>query len=94
MFAVITTDEYKELLDDQQVKADYQNWFNQAEKELEIRTKALNDLLLMLTKGEKASRWEDRKFESCDLASSQDIADYLNSHFVKDGILQLKENKQ
>lgn len=89
---MISNEEYKELILAQDENEYLDDALNSANKRLNKRTMALNGLLLMLTKGARTTEWKDRKFEPYDLASNTEIADYLNAHYVKDGILQLKEN--
>ena len=92
MFAMITTEEYEKLVI--------------AKKELELLTESvkqlntirqeaednLKELLLMLTKGEKKVQWEDG-IKWFDIAPAEKVAEYLNKHYIKDGILTFtKEN--
>jgi hypothetical protein len=92
MFAMITTDEYKELLNDQQTKQDYYEAFVECADELNEVRGQFNNLLLFITKGAKASQWQDGKFECFDLARDYEIANYINENFMRDSRLNIKEN--
>jgi hypothetical protein len=92
MFAMITTDEYKELLSAKEEGEQYMMAYTDAVQELKAVRESLDNLLLLITKGEKKSQWEDGKFESFDLAEKNDIAKYINENFMKDGRLTVKEN--
>ena len=94
MFAVITSDEYKELLQAQKDAELYRELFKRAEKELNIRNNEMNELLLLLTKGQKRSEWSDGCFNNFDLADLHTIAKYINEKHLENGILKLKENDE
>lgn len=92
MYAVITTEEYKELIEAQQDVKNYGDAFHECSVELSETRKKLDALLLFITKGETISKWEDKKFESFDLARDFELAEYINKHFMKNGRLAIKEN--
>ena len=92
MFAMITTDEYKELLSAKQEGEVYMMEFTKAVTELKEVREQLDNLLLTITKGAKASQWQDGDFEGYDLADKGELAKYINKNFMKDGRLTVKEN--
>lgn len=92
MYAVITTEEYKELIEAEQMSKEFREDFIQCADELKDVRGQLDKLLLCITNGEKVSRWQDGKFEGFDLADKEEIAKYINTHFVYNGRLTIKEN--
>jgi hypothetical protein len=92
MFAMITTEEYKELLEAQQNYDERVVELHQIAEELEKQKWWFADFLFFITKGEKKSKWQDGKFEGFDLADKEEIAEYINTHFMDDGRLMIKEN--
>ena len=91
MFAMITTEEYKELLQGQKDAEIYRECFKRAEQELKVRNAELNELLLLLTEGNKKSEWSNGLFNNFDLADPQTIAEYINEKHLENGKLKLKE---
>lgn len=94
MFAMITTEEYKELLQAQNDAELYRECFKRAERELNIRNNELNELLILLTQGKKKSEWSNGLFNNFDLTDPQTIAEYINEKYLENGILKLKENDE
>jgi hypothetical protein len=92
MYAVITTEEYKELLEAEQMSKEFRKDFLDAVAELKEAREQLDNLLLFITKGAKKSQWMDGDFEGYDLADKDELAKYINKHFMKDGRLTVKEN--
>jgi hypothetical protein len=92
MYAVITTEEYKELLDDQQAKQDYFEAFVECADELNEVREQLDNLLLCITKGAKKPQWLDGNFEGYDLEDKDELAKYINKNFMENGRLTVKEN--
>ena len=92
MYAVITTDEYKELLSAEQEGNEYMIAYTDAVMELKEVREQLDNLLLFITKGAKKSQWMDGDFEGYDLENKDELAKYINKNFMKDGILTVKEN--
>ena len=92
MFAMITTEEYKELIQAQKDAGLYRECFKRAEQELKSRNNELNELLLLVTKGQKKSEWSSGYFNNYDLADLQTIAEYINEKYLENGMLILKEN--
>ena len=90
--AVISTEEYKELLEAQKDMEIYKECYRRAEQELKIRNAELNELLLLLTKGQKKSEWSNGLFNNFDLADGNIIAEYINEKYLENGMLKLKEN--
>lgn len=92
MFAMITTEEYKKLIIAEQDLAQAVDTITICNKEKQEAEDSLKELLLMLTKGEKKVQWEDG-IKWFDIAPAEKIAEYLNKHYFKDGILTFtKEN--
>jgi hypothetical protein len=92
MYAVITTDEYRELIEAEQMSKEFRKDFIDAVAEMKAIREQLDNLLLCITKGAKASQWQDGKFEWHDLADKNDIAKYINENFMEYGRLTVKEN--
>lgn len=94
MFAIITTEEYKELL---LAKADAETCpaeLSVTREELKGARAELAELLLMLVKNEASPQWDSRKYEWYDLERSENIVEYINRHYVKNGILQFNKIKE
>jgi hypothetical protein len=70
----------------------YMMEFTKAVTELKEVRGQLDNLLLFITKGAKASQWMDGDFEGYDLADKDELAKYINKNFMKDGRLTVKEN--
>jgi hypothetical protein len=92
MYAVITTDEYKELLSAKQEGEVYMMEFTKAVTELKEVREQLDNLLLTITKGATHSQWGDGRFEYFDLADKEVLALHINDVFMKNGRLTVKEN--
>ena len=92
MYAVITTEEYKELLSAKQDGEVYMMEFTKAVTELKETREKLDNLLLCITKGATNSQWQDGKFEYFDLAEKEEIAKHVNENFMKKSGLDVKEN--
>lgn len=92
MYAVITTEEYRELLEAEQMSKEFRKDFIDAVAEMKAVREQLDNLLLCITKGAKASQWQDGKFEGFDLADKDAIAGYINRNFMEYGRLTVKEN--
>lgn len=90
MFAVITTDEYKSLLNAQQEGEIFMMQLAEATTELRTYKENLEGLLNCITSGQEP-RW-DKEYKSYDLADNTTIANYINKNFVKDGKLNVKGN--
>jgi phage pi2 protein 07 len=90
--AFITTEEYKELIEAQCDGKNYADAFHEVSIELKDTRMKLDGLLLFITKGEKTSEWKNGEFEGYDLESKDEIAKYINKHFMKNGRLTVKEN--
>ena len=92
MFAVITTDEYKELLSAKQEGEVYMMEFTNAVAELKETREKLDNLLLCITKGATHSKWDGGNFEYFDLVEKEKLVGYINENFMKNGRLDVKEN--
>lgn len=92
MYAIITTEEYKKLLSAEQEGEVYMMEYTKAVTELKDVKEQFFNLLLCITKGAKASQWQDGKFEGFDLADKDAIAGYINRNFMENGRLTIKEN--
>lgn len=90
MYAIITTDEYKELIKAQQDGENYADAFHECLEELKQTQLKLEGLLNCITSG-KNPKW-DGAYNSYELADNSTIADYINKNFVKDGTLTVKGN--
>jgi hypothetical protein len=92
MFAMITTEEYKELIQAQKDAEFYRKCYTDTNIRLKAITNEFNDLLLMVTNGKKKVEWTDNLFNYFDLASGRAIAEYINEKYNEGGMLILKEN--
>ncbi len=90
MYALITTDEYKSLLNAQQEGEVFMMQLAEATTELRTYKENLEGLLNFLTSGQNP-RW-DEEYKSYDLIDNSKIADYINQNFLKDGKLNIKGN--
>lgn len=90
MFAMITTDEYKELINAQQEGEVFMMQLAEATTELRTYKANLEGLLEFITKGENPKY--DGEYKDYQLEYVSEIADYINKHFVKDGKLNIKGN--
>lgn len=90
MYAIITTDEYKNLLNAQQEGEVFMMQLAEATTELRTYKENLEGLLNFLTSGQ-SPRW-DEEYKSYDLIDNSKIADYINQNFLKDGKLNIKGN--
>ena len=94
MFAMITTEEYKELLLAKQYSEALEEDNNILADRVIEAEECLRELLLMLTKGHTSVNWSDKKFAWHDLARSEEVAEYLNKNYVIDGRLQFEKVKE
>jgi hypothetical protein len=92
MYAVITTEEYRELIEAEQMSKEFRKDFIDAVAEMKAVRGQLDNLLLFITKGAKKSQWQDGDFEGYDLENKDELAKYINKNFMKDGRLTVKEN--
>lgn len=90
MFAMITTDEYKELINAQQEGEVFMMQLAEATTELRTYKANLEGLLNFITKGENPKY--DGAYKDYQIEYSSEITDYINKNFVKDGILNIKGN--
>ena len=91
MFAMITTDEYRQLINDQNALERVLQDLELAESKRAETEAELKDLLLMITKGTTSVNWGDKKFAWHDLAQSEEIVEYINNNYVVDGRLQFEK---
>lgn len=95
MFAIITTDEYKELLIAKETETqNIEDLKMLIERVSELKGN-LTEILQLLTKGGKEPEI-GVTYESWDILHTNEIAKYINEHYVADGKLQfekVKENK-
>ena len=92
MYAIITTEEYKDLLQAQKDAELYRKCYADAKLRLSAITNEFNELLLLITNGKTKAEWSDGLFQYFDLAHTDVIAKHINEKYVEDGILVLKEN--
>ena len=90
MYAIITTDEYKNLLNAQQEGEIFMMQLAEASTELREYKERLEGLLNCITDG-KNPHW-DGAYNSYELADNSTIANYINQNFLKDGKLNIKGN--
>lgn len=81
---IISTDEYKELLQAQHDCETHLIDLNIAQIELENAKEDLKDLLLMLTKGIEKTAYSDG-IHSFEIEMDDKIAKYLNENYIEDG---------
>lgn len=90
MYAIITTEEYKNLINAQQEGEVFMMQLAEATTELRTYKANLEGLLNCITTGLEP-RW-DEEYKSYDLVDNTKLADYINEHFVTDGKLNIKGN--
>lgn len=90
MYAIITTEEYKKLLNAQQEGEIFMMQLAEATTELRTYKEKLEGLLNCITNGENP-KW-DEQYRSYELADNLVVTDYINKNFVKDGKLNVKGN--
>lgn len=90
MLAMITTEEYKELINAQQEGEVFMMQLAEATTELRTYKANLEGLLEFITKGENPKY--DGEYKDYQLEYVSEIADYINKNFVKDGKLNVKGN--
>ena len=90
MFAMITTDEYKKLINAQQEGEVFMMQLAEATTELRTYKANLEGLLEFITKGENPKC--DGEYKDYQLEYVSEIANYINKNFVKDGKLNVKGN--
>ena len=90
MIAMITTEEYQELIMAKKRGENDRIVRKKAEEELRNVKAELNCLLRVLTDGKEVIQWNDGKFECYDLADRQVITNYINENYIKNGKLMLK----
>jgi hypothetical protein len=87
---MITTDEYKELINAQQEGEVFMMQLAEATTELRTYKANLEGLLNCITNGENP-KW-DEQYRSYELADTLVVTDYINKNFLKDGILTVRSN--
>lgn len=90
MFAVITTEEYKELLE---AKKDNENFLEdlyELAKRVLKAEESLTEVLQLLTKGGRKPEIGEQ-YESWDILTQSEIAKYINEHYLADGKLQFEK---
>ena len=88
---MITTEEYKELILAQQDKNALLD--EVADAQLRYTSESLKELLLLLTDGKEASEWRDKKLQWFDIAKQEKIAEYLNTNYIRNGVLKFYKTK-
>ena len=94
MLAFITTEEYKELIEAKKERDMFLDTSIAWENDCIKAQTELEELLLMITKGEVKPRLGNDKFQCFDIELETHIADYINTHYVKDGRLQFGKVKE
>ena len=93
MFAVITTEEYQELLQAKNENEFIKEELSCTEAKLLKTKNSLQEFVFLITKGEIRSKWSEGLFEGFDLVKDSEIAEYINTNFMKDGkLIFSKEN--
>ena len=91
MFTIITTDEYRGLIEAEREAEIFKKVYQKNKAELqEIKTE-INSLLLMLTKNEREASYGKKEFQLYEIADCDVIASHINEFFVENGKLKLKE---
>ena len=90
MYAIITTEEYKELLAKEKELSDYEDSILFLNKELSETKEMLDKLLLCITGGKTSTQWHDGRFEWVDIEDEGIIADYINENFIENKKLKLR----
>ena len=92
MLTMITTEEYRELVLGEEERNRLLEELRYTEEKLQETQKALDDLLLMLTKGETIPEYPDG-FKSFNIELDNTIAKYINEHFVTERKLNISNTE-
>lgn len=92
MFAIITTEEYRELLEAkaelEEIHADLNRMIDDAIKAREEQ----RELILVLTKGGKSPEVGD-EYKNWDIESTENIADFINKNYLLKSRLQFEKTE-
>lgn len=91
MIAMISTDEYKELIEAQKKAEIYQKAYHQSKTELQRVKEEINSLLLTITNRAVVPAYSNNDFRLYEIADADVLAKYINDNFVENGKLNLKE---
>ena len=98
MFTMITTEEYRNLIEElAETKSMLENIsfeFKFCDEKRDKAEESLKELLLMLTKGEIVAKWDDKKFESFDIEREGEIAKFINANYVENGVLTFTKKEK
>lgn len=92
MFAMITTEEYKELVLAKETTEKLADELRYADAKLREAQSNLKEILLMLTGGHTVPKYGD-VFESFDIIDDAEIAKYISAYYMDKGILKFTKNK-
>ena len=94
MYAVITTEEYKELLEEKQNAKQYRvEVLETLQKLIEVK-KNFEELLLMIVRNRTEAEWTDHQYKWHDLADRDEVVEYINKNYVSKGFLQFKKVRE
>ena len=91
MFTIITTEEYRGLIEAEREAEIFKKAYQENKAELQELKAEINSLLLMLTNNDREPRYSKKDFQIYEIADCDVIALYINEFFVEDGKLKLKE---
>ena len=91
MYAVITTEEYKELIQAQGELAKMQDALLYESRKREKAEKSLKELLMMLTKGNTSTEYGDGAYKWYEIEERERIVEYLNENYVSEKNLQFEK---
>ena len=86
MFAIITTEEYQNLIRAKDDRDTLSEELMYTDKKLKQTSEKLKELVLLLTKGKTKAIWNN-ELAICDLAELDDVTEYLNKNYFENGIL-------
>lgn len=92
MLAMITTEEYKELVLAKDERDKLVEELAYADQKLLAAQDDLKELLLMLTDGHTVSKFGEA-FESYDIVSDSVIAKFISENYMTKGLLKFTKNK-
>ena len=90
---MIDAEEYRKLILAEDDKNNLLDEFADTEAQLRYTSECLKELLLFLTDGKEATEWQDKKLQSFDIAGQGKIAEYLNTNYVRNGVLKFYKIK-
>lgn len=91
---MIDSDEYRELVLAKEAKDEIEKELDLTDRRLMQKEYEFKELLLLITKGEFKTKYDEGKFQSYDIASNYDLVDFVNENYVENGLLKFNKVKK